>query len=400
MNRVVITGAGVVSPYGKGMAVLESGLFEGKSCIRNVQRFPTEGMPTQIAAEVLDIPNHGFKDIKLNMAFAAIQEALGNAKVDDPSALPLYIGMGLEIFDAKELVEFSNNPASADISDPFFLHTPGDIAIRELKRKLGLKSNSLILTSACAASTDAIGYAYRRIKYGQISVAVAGGTDSMLNLIGFAGFNKLGAMSKKNATPREASTPFNRGRDGFVMGEGAGFFVIESLASAQARGVTPLAEIVGFGNSLDAYSPSDPHPDGSGAIAAMQEALNDAGIAAHKISALSAHATGTPKNDPTESHAIRTVFGEHVQQMPIMASKSMIGHLISASGAVEIAACLSAMARNEIHQTLNLVDVETGCELRHVIGGNLKVSIQYMLKNSFAFGGQNSCLVLRNGSGL
>jgi 3-oxoacyl-[acyl-carrier-protein] synthase II len=400
MNRVVITGYGVVSPYGEGASIFEEGLFGGKSCIRKVQRFSTEGMPTQIAAEVLDVSNHGFKDIKLNMAVSSVKEALKNAKMKEYSSLPIYIGMGLEIFDAKELVEFSNNPASANVEDPFFLHTPGDIAIRELKNKLGLKSNSLILTSACAASTDAIGYAYRRIKYGQIPAAIAGGTDSMLNLIGFAGFNKLSAMSKKNETPTQASTPFNKGRDGFVMGEGAAFFVIESLESAQSHGVTPLAEIVGFGNSLDAYSPSDPHPDGSGAVAAMQEALADAELSPNKISALSAHATGTPKNDPTESNAIRTVFGDHAREMPIMASKSMIGHLISASGAVEIAACLLAMARQEIHQTLNLKDVETGCELRHVMGQNLKHPIKYMLKNSFAFGGQNSCLVLRNGSDL
>ena len=225
-------------------------------------------------------------------------------------------------------------------------------------------------------------------------MALAGGTDSMINPMGVGGFCRIGAMTTKNSTPHLASRPFDKSRDGFVLGEGAGFLVLEEEEFARKRGAKIVGRILGYGNSLDAYSVSDPHPQGEGAIKSMHRALQSAHLCPADISAISVHGTGTAKNDPAEAAAIRTLFKEDYKRIPAFATKSMTGHLISAAGAVESIATFLSLQRQQLHPTINLQEVADGCELNHVIGKSKNCSLKYILKNSFGFGGQNASLVL------
>ena len=215
----------------------------------------------------------------------------------------------------------------------------------------------------------------------------------MINPLGVGSFCKIGAMSVSNDL-EHASRPFDKKRDGFVLGEGAGFLVLESESHAAGRGAAPLAFVSGYGNSMDAYSASDPHPEGRGALAAMRSALASAGMRASDISAVSAHGTSTPKNDPAECAAIRALFGPSNSVAPVFATKSMIGHLISAAGAVEVIAAIQCLRRQELHPTANLEDPAEDCQLNHVMGRPRAARLEHILKNSFAFGGQNACLVI------
>jgi 3-oxoacyl-[acyl-carrier-protein] synthase II len=248
--------------------------------------------------------------------------------------------------------------------------------------------------SACAAGTDAIGHALRLIRQGRRSFVLAGGTDSMLNPLGVAGFATLGATSTRNDAPELASRPFDRRRDGFVLGEGAGMLVLERLQDARARRAPLLGEVVGYGNSLDAHGISEPHPEGRGAAQAMQRALVDAGLAPSDISAINAHGTSTPKNDPAETLAIKRVFGEHAKELPISATKSMIGHLISAAGAVEAVAALGCMRAGFVHPTINLDEPDAGCDLDYVPRVARRHAQRYVLSASYGFGGHNAAIIL------
>jgi 3-oxoacyl-[acyl-carrier-protein] synthase II len=224
---------------------------------------------------------------------------------------------------------------------------------------------------------------------------LAGGTDSMINPLGVAGFCALQATSVRNDEPERASRPFDRTRDGFVMGEGAGVLVLERLEDARARGATIFAELAGYGTSFDAYKISDPHPDGRGAWQAMQRACDDAGITPDEVDAVNAHGTSTPKNDPAETKALKRLFGERAKRVPVSATKSMIGHLISAAGAVEAIAAIEGMRQGRVHPTINLCEPDPDCDLDYVPNHAREFSQKYVLSSSYGFGGHNAAIVLR-----
>jgi 3-oxoacyl-[acyl-carrier-protein] synthase II len=227
---------------------------------------------------------------------------------------------------------------------------------------------------------------------------LAGGTDSMINPLGIGGFCKLCALSRRNEEPAAASRPFDRGRDGFVLGEGAAMLVLEPLESARGRGAEVLAEVCGYGNSFDALGISEPHPEGRGAVQAMERALADAQLRPEQVDVINAHGTGTPKNDPVETLAIKRVFGEHARRMPVCATKSMIGHLISAAGAVEALAAIIGLQGGWVHPTINLEDPDPACDLDYVPRVSRDWPVSVVMSNSFAFGGQNASVIFRKWS--
>jgi 3-oxoacyl-[acyl-carrier-protein] synthase II len=267
-----------------------------------------------------------------------------------------------------------------------------------IAREHGLYAPPLVHVSACAAGTDAIGAAYRMVASGRRRAMLAGGTDSMIHPLGVAGFCALSATSTRNEDPSRASRPFDKTRDGFVMGEGAGALLLERWEDAVARGAPIAGEVSGYGASFDAHGISEPHPEGRGAWQAMKRALDDAGIGPEAIDAVNAHGTGTPKNDPVETLALKTLLGARARHVPISATKSMIGHLISAAGAVEAIAALACMRRGVVHPTLNLETPDPDCDLDYVPGARARPHAQrHVLSTSYGFGGHNSAIVLSRG---
>ena len=400
-NDIVVTGMGIVSPIGNDLNSFKEHLFALKSGAEQITRFKTFELPTKIACEVKNFPST-FRDIKIDFALSAAEQAIQDSKIHIDSLktkkTALSIGIGLEVFALEDVIHLKNNP-DLDCSDKNKLHllnTPSDLCCHLISKKYNFNQAPLIHISACAAGSDAIGSAYLQLKLGEADFVLAGGTDSMINPMGIAGFSRISAMTTKNETPSLASQPFNKNRDGFVIGEGSGFITMERYSDARARGAKILAQISGYGNSLDAYSPSDPHPKGAGALLAMKRALKSASLDASELSAVSAHATGTPKNDPAESAAIKSLLGANYKNIPVMATKSLIGHGISAAGAMETIAAIICLQNNELHATKNLTtnEIDPECDLSHIIGENKKIELKHILKNSFGFGGQNACLII------
>ena len=276
-----------------------------------------------------------------------------------------------------------------------FLQTPADLCLHVVAHRHQLRAPPLSHVSACAAGADAIGAAFRQVATGRRRWMMAGGSDAMINLLGLGGFCKLGATSTSNDIPERASRPFDRTRNGFVLGEGAGLVILEPLDDALRRGAHIHAEIVGYGTSFDAHGISEPHPEGRGALQAMTRALDDAGLSADEVDAVNAHGTSTPKNDVIETLALRRLFGDRAPQVPVVSTKSMIGHLISAAGAVETVAAIACIEAGRLHPTLNLVERDPLCDLDYVPNVARDFPQRVVLKTSFAFGGQNAALVLR-----
>ena len=411
-KRVVVTGVGVVSPLGNTLEEFTEKLLAGTSAAQCIDIFDPAQLPTRIAAQSkVDIEEGRYiNDRKVLFALAASQAAIQDAGIRE--SLPaqdyrlglLSIGLGLELFSMPDMVSYIyEDGASIDVAASrslFHLQTPSDICVHMINERHELQLAPQIHVSACSASSDAIGSAFRSIKQGQCRWALAGGTDSMINPLGVAGFCKLNALTTRNENPTQASRPFDSKRDGFLLGEGAAFLVLESLASAQARSAHIYAEICGYGNSFDAHGISEPHPSGAGAVLAMQAALREAEIAPSSISYINAHGTSTPKNDVVETLAIKRVFGDHAYRLKISSTKSMIGHLISAAGAVESAAMLACAQRRRIHPTINLNQTAPECDLDYVGQGSESLPDGYWMKNSFGFGGQNASLVFAPASGF
>ena len=399
-SKVVVTGIGVISPIGNSINEFSDSLFSGKSGVDNITRFDTEGLDTCFAAE---IKNHksSFKDVKISYALDAAAQAMFQAFGKDINLTlkrtQLSIGIGLELFSLPDLIESrsKNYQEEKNHRDAMtFLNTPSDICAHQISHQYQFNHPPMIHISACAASTDAIGHAYEAIRSGRVDVALAGGTDSMINPMGLVGFSRIGALSKQNENPTAASKPFDKHRDGFVLGEGAGFLVLESEKSANDRNATILAEISGYGQSLDAYSVSDPRPDGSGATRAMKGAIKSANLTCDDISAVNAHGTSTPKNDPAEAKALQLLLGDRISSVPVSSTKSMIGHLISASGAVETIAVIESLQKQRMHATVNLDVVDESCQLHHIKHQSCATELKHVLKNSFGFGGKNACLII------
>lgn len=404
-RRVVVTGMGVVSPLGHDPATLADNLLAGRSGASRITVFDSAQLPTRIAAEVKDFASpFDLPDRKIRFGLAAARSALSAANRHGAPLGEFYpadrrrlsFGIGLELFSMPDMILHQQGKNGR--TSMTFLQTPSDLGIHLIGRELQATQPPLTHVSACAASTDAVGAAMRLIRSGRCDCALAGGTDSMINPMGVGGFCSLRALTTRNDAPEKASRPFDRDRDGFLLGEGAGALVLESEESAQKRGAKILAEVVGFGNSFDAYGISEPHPEAEGALLAMQRAVEDAGIAPEDVVHVNAHGTSTPKNDPVETLAIRKLFGAHADRVTVNATKSMIGHLISASGAVEIVSLIACAGRGYVHPTVNLDHPDPRCDLDYVRERKRGTAGGYFLKNSFAFGGQNASLVLKTGA--
>jgi 3-oxoacyl-[acyl-carrier-protein] synthase II len=405
MRRVVVTGMGVVSPLGSDLRTYREKLLAGESAGAPITLFDPAGLATRIAAQVDDanLPLRT-QDRKIGFAVCAARFAIEDARDRGgdparhypPGSGGLSLGTGLELFsmpDLAELWESGKVPAGAEPLT--FLQTPSDIGLHLISREQGLGRPPLAHISACAAATDAVGTAFEMIRDGERAWMLAGGTDSMLNPLGVGGFCKLAAMTTRNGDPKRASRPFDRERDGFLLGEGAGLLVLEPLEEAERRGARIYAEILGYGNSLDAHGISEPHPEGDGALASMQRALASAGLAAGAVSHVNAHGTATPKNDLVETRALRRLFGAGADGITVNSTKSMLGHLISASGAAELIAQIICQASGWLHPTLNLENPDPDCDLDYLKDGPRKPRGPVFLKNSFGFGGQNASLAVR-----
>jgi 3-oxoacyl-[acyl-carrier-protein] synthase II len=375
-------------------------LLAGRSGIGAVRSFDPASLPTRIAGEVRARHEAPLPDRKIGFALEAARQAFAQAcaRGTAPSGRGgLSLGVGLELFSMDDLAaQRAGRPAAASLVERLsFMQTPSDLCAHFLSQKHGLSAPPLLHVSACAAGTDALGAGFRRVRDGRADFMLVGGTDSMINPLGMAGFAALNATSTRNAEPERASRPFERGRDGFVLGEGAGMLLLEPWQAALARGAQPLGELVGYGSSLDAHGISEPHPEARGAAQAMSRALADAGLSPSQISSINAHGTATPKNDPIETLAIHRVFGQHARRMPISATKSLIGHLISAAGAVEAVAALACMNTGWVHPTLNLDEADPACDLDYVPLVARRCAQQYVLSASYGFGGHNAAIVLR-----
>ncbi len=408
MNRVAVTGMGVVTPLGNTLALFRQAVLEGRSGVATITHFNPGTLPSRIAGQC-QLTRFRFQDRKIDFAVHATQSAIAHANQDGHALAQYYplrargvsMGIGLELFNMADLVRFAVADGPVVAGDDFgqltFLQTPGDLCVREMAGVFPVGSPAAIHISACAAGTDAIGDACMRIARGQLRMILAGGTDSMVNPLGLGGFCKLNALSTRNAEPQKASRPFDRNRDGFVLGEGAAVLVLENLEDARRRGARIYAEILGYGNSMDAYSISEPDPQGRGAVLAIRQAIASAGLSPDDIAYINAHGTSTPKNDPAETRAIKTVFGNRAFEIPISSTKSMIGHLISAAGAVEAVAAILCANVGLVHPTINLDNPDPDCDLDYVPDRARTLTGDCFISNSFAFGGMNACLAFRNG---
>ncbi|HLY74374.1 MAG TPA: beta-ketoacyl-[acyl-carrier-protein] synthase family protein [Planctomycetota bacterium] len=394
-RRVVVAGLGVVSPIGNTVDEFGRNLFAGVSGVGKITLFDPAELPTRIAAEVR-WTGPVLRDRKITFGLEAARQAVETAGRPDGKG-GVSMGIGLELFSMEDLAASRRPdfvPPSGRADRMSFLQTPSDLCVHIIAHRYQLTAPPMTHVSACAAGTDAIGAAFRMISAGRCDWMLAGGADSMINPLGVGGFCRIGATSTANDRPEKASRPFDRHRDGFVLGEGAGVLLLESLDSAHARGARIYAEILGYGNSFDAHGISEPHPEGRGAWQAMKAALAEGAISPEEVDAINSHGTSTPKNDPAETLAIKRVLGPRAAKVPVCATKSMIGHLISAAGAVEAIAAILCMNAGQVHPTLNLDEPDPACDLDYVPHRARDHRQRRVLSNSFGFGGQNASLLL------
>lgn len=406
-TRVVVTGLGAITPVGNDVASFWQGLKDKKVGIAPITYFDTTDYKAKLAGEVKDFDPKKYMDPKAarrmepfsQYAVAAAGEAIAQAGLDmekeDPFRVGTSIGSGIGSLQAmerehKKMLEKGPNRVNP-LLVPMMI---SNMAVGNVAMHYGLKGKSINVVTACATGTNSIGEAFRSIQYGEADVMVAGGTESAITPLGMAGFAALTALST-NDDPETASRPFDKDRDGFVMGEGAGIVVLESLEHAQKRGAKILAEVVGYGGSNDAFHITSPAEDGSGAAYAMEMALKDAGIVPEKIDYINAHGTSTHHNDLFETMAVKKALGDHAYKVKINSTKSMIGHLLGAAGGVEFIACVKSIEDGFVHATAGLKEAGEGCDLDYTMGEGVPMDIHYALTNSLGFGGVNASLVIK-----
>ena len=408
-RRVVITGLGLVSPLGTGLAKNWDALSGGRSGIRKLTRFPiSDAFASRIAGEVPDFRAEDFietKEIKkmdlfiqYAVAAAAMASEDGGFKVEPEWAAQVGVIVGVG-FCGIETIETTKeallNGGPRKIS-PFFIPkvisnlAPGQIAIRH-----GAKGVNWTPTSACASGTHAIGEAFHMIRRGLQDAVIAGGTESAITPLGVGGFAAMKALSTRNDEPERASRPFDKDRDGFVIGEGSGILILEERERALQRGAKVYAEIIGYGANGDAYHITAPAPEGDGAARCMALALKDAGIAPSEVDYINAHGTSTEYNDANETQAIKRVFGEHAPKLAVSSTKSMTGHLLGAAGAVEGGFSALTLHHGIIPPTINYENPDPACDLDYVPNEARKADVRVALSNSFGFGGTNACVIFR-----
>ena len=407
-RRVVITGYGVISPIGIGADDFWNSLVSGKSGISRVSTFDTSQFSTQIGAEVKNFQPEKYIDKRKirkmdrfsQLAFAAAKLAIEDAKLDmkkeDPFRVGVIVGSGiggLSTVAAEHKVLLEKGPRRVS---PFMIPMLiTNIAAGEIAIAHNIQGPNYSLSSACATSNHTVGDALRLIHYGDADVIIAGGSEAAVTPLGLAGFCSARALSTRNDDPEHASRPFDKERDGFVMGEGAGIVILELLEHALSRGVTIRAELIGYGATNDAYHITAPSPDGQSAARAMSNALADGGVKPEEIDYINAHGTSTPLNDKVETFAIKKVFGDYAYKIPISSNKSMIGHLLGAAGVVELIATILSMEKEMLPPTINYEFPDPECDLDYVPNKARPKKINVALSNSLGFGGHNATLVVR-----
>jgi beta-ketoacyl-acyl-carrier-protein synthase II len=422
-RRVAITGVGLVTPLGNTTAATWDALLGCRSGVGPIRNFDASGYPVRIAAEVKDfaapIDRANRKLTKYaarhtRFALAAAQEALSDAAIHpEPTTSTRWgcaVGSGMMGVAFAELAQFQRDFAregavnSELVFDPAmpapdpvaYARTQANSGLGLLVQAFGIRGYASSVHTACASGGQALGLAMRLIRRGTADFVLAGGFDSMINPVGLAGFCMLGALSTDNDAPHRASRPFDRTRNGFVLGEGAGFLVLEEWEAARRRRARIYAELAGDGNSLSSYRITDSHPSGDGPIQAMRWALADAGASPSEVGYINAHGTSTAMNDRSECAAIKVVFGSETGRIPVSSTKSLMGHLIAGAGAVEAAACVLSISDAMLPVNANLEEPDPDCDLNFVRDHPLPRRVGLAISNSFGFGGSNSCLVFRN----
>jgi len=421
-TRVAITGLGAVSPLGNTVDSTWQQLIAGQSGIERITHFDARRFPTYIAAEVKDFSSTallGAKHLRFAMPFTqyavvAAQEAFDDAGVmptqDDAHQWGVVTGSGMMTAEFDYLSRFQQACAPDGSVDwrrlqehknefyrlTDFGKTTSNSGLSLLIQHFGIKGYASSVHTACASGGQALGLALQVIRRGEADFMLAGGFDSMINPLGLSSFCLLGALSTYNETPHTASRPFDKTRNGFVLGEGAAFLILEEWTKAKARGARIYAELAGEGNSLSSYRITDSHPNGDGAIQAIERALADAGVTAAQVDYINAHGTSTKMNDLSETNAIKAVFGGRAKELPTSSTKSQTGHLIAAAGALEAVISVKAIEQSLIPATANLTSSDPECDLDYVTSGPRKQALEVVLSNSFGFGGSNSCLLFKH----
>ncbi len=407
-RRVVITGIGLVTPIGIGVPETWSAVCSGKSGVGEITRFDPSGFGTRIAAEVKGFHPKDFlsaKDANRTERFVAFGVAAARMALEDAGLIidqsnchrvGVLTGCGLGGLSSLEKTCYTLTRKGPNRVSPFFIPMMiGNMAAGMISIYLNAKGPNSSVATACAAGTHAVGEAFELIRRGDADAMITGGTESLLTPTCIAGFNALKALSTRNHEPEKASRPFDRDRDGFVLGEGSGMLILETLEAALDRSARIYAEICGFGMSGDAFHITAPPPDGEGAVRCMQAALIDADLSGADVDYINAHGTGTPLNDVAETRAIKTVFGPHAGMIPVSSTKSMTGHLLGGAGGIETAFTALTIHHGIIPPTINLDYPDDACDLDYVPHTARQKKVSAAMNNSFGFGGTNACLVLR-----
>jgi 3-oxoacyl-[acyl-carrier-protein] synthase II len=407
-RRVMVTGVGVVSPLGNDIETLWTNLVAGVSGAGPITRFDASGLDCQFACEVKDFSTEGVLDRKdakrmdrfVQYAVVAAHGAMQWARLDpdavDRDRVGVVLGSGIggmETFETQHRILLEKGPGRVS---PYFIPMMiSDMAAGQISIRFGLRGPNFGTVSACASGAHAIGEALRLLRAGDADVMICGGAESTITPMAVAGFCSARALSTRNDDPQRASRPFDRDRDGFVIGEGAGVLVLETEEHARRRGAPILCELAGYGASADAYHLTAPSEDGNGAARAMRRALQEAGLAPEDVDYVNSHGTSTPAGDPVEVQAVKSVFGEHAYRLMMNSTKSMTGHLLGAAGGLEAVITGLVLARGVVPPTINLENADPRCDLDFVPHQARTRSVRAAVSNSFGFGGHNATLALR-----
>lgn len=407
-RRIVVTGLGVITSLGEEIDTFWNNILAGKSGIDRVQAFDVDAYPCQIASEVRDFEPSAYmppKEVRRNdrythFAVAAAKRAVEDANLDtstvESERFGVFVGSGIGgmwTIEKQSRVLFERGPRKIS---PFMIPSLiANMASGVIAIEMGARGPNFSIVTACATATHCIGEALRTIRHGSADIMIAGGSEAAVTPLGFAGFCAMKAMSTRNDEPSRACRPFDIGRDGFIMGEGSGILVLETLEHAQARGAKIYCEISGYGNSCDAFHITQPDPEGRGLSLAMNQAISDADIRPEEIDYINAHGTSTPYNDKFETIAVKNVLGEHAYKIRMSSTKSMTGHLLGAAGGVEAAVCAKTIETGKIPATINYEDPDPDCDLNYVPNESQTGTVKTALSNNLGFGGQNASLVFK-----
>jgi 3-oxoacyl-[acyl-carrier-protein] synthase II len=407
-RRVAITGVGMVTPLGTGTEKSWNGLIEGRSAIRRITHFNPDGIPCQIAAEVSDFEIDRFIEFKeqkkmdrfIHFALAAATLAIEDSglKITESNADKVGVSVGAGIGGLSSIEHCSkvlNDKGHRRVSPFFIPMTIINLAAGQISIRFGAKGPNSALATACATGTHSIGDSFKIIQRGDADAMITGGAEAVISPLGIAGFAAMKALSTRNDAPEKASRPFDRDRDGFVMGEGGGVLILEELEQALSRGARIYSEVIGYGLNSDAYHITSPEPNGEGASKCMKAAIKDGGIHPEEVNYINAHGTSTKYGDEVETSAIKAVFGDHAYKLCVNSTKSMIGHLLGASGGVEGAICALSVYNKIVPPTINLDNPDDKCDLDYVPHKSRPLDLNLAMSNSFGFGGTNACIILK-----